>query len=95
MENSNYKISIIMPVYNVERYLAACLDSIVNQTLPDIEIIAVNDGTKDNSLQILEEYESKYPDRMKVFSTENRGVSHARKLWTEKSNRRVYSFCGQ
>lgn len=78
MENSNYKISIIMPVYNVERYLAACLDSIVNQTLPDIEIIAVNDGTKDNSLEILEEYESRYPDRMKVFSTENRGVSHAR-----------------
>jgi CDP-glycerol glycerophosphotransferase (TagB/SpsB family) len=67
-----------MPVYNVERYLAACLDSIVNQTLPDIEIIAVNDGTKDNSLQILKEYESRYPDRMKVFSTENRGVSHAR-----------------
>lgn len=78
MENSNYKISVVMPVYNVERYLAACLDSIVNQTLPDIEIIAVNDGTKDNSLQILEEYESRYPDRMKVFSTENRGVSHAR-----------------
>ncbi|HHV12841.1 MAG TPA: glycosyltransferase [Clostridiales bacterium] len=86
MENSSYKISIIMPVYNVERYLAACLDSIVTQTLPDIEIIAVNDGTKDNSLQILEEYQSRYPDRMKVFSTENRGVSHARNYGLERAS---------
>lgn len=78
MENSNYKISIIMPVYNMERYLAACMDSVVSQTLSDIEIIAVNDGSKDNSLQILEEYQSRYSDRIKVFTTENRGVSHAR-----------------
>ena len=43
------KVSIIVPVYNVEKYLARCLDSLVNQTLDDIEIIVVNDGTKDNS----------------------------------------------
>lgn len=67
-----------MPVYNVERYLPACLESIVNQTLPDIEIIAVNDGSPDNSIKILEDYQSRYPDRMKVFTTENHGVSHAR-----------------
>ena len=78
MEPSKFKISIIIPVYNVERYLRTCLDSVVNQTLDGIEIIAVNDGSTDNSLKILEEYQSKYSDRMKVFSTENRGVSHAR-----------------
>lgn len=86
MENSNYKISIIMPVYNVERYLKACLDSIVGQTLPDIEIIAVNDGSKDNSLKILEEFQSQYSDRMKVFTTENHGVSHARNYGMTKAS---------
>ena len=52
-------ISIIIPVYNVEKYLRQCLDSVVNQTLEDIEIICVNDGSTDNSLQILEEYTKK------------------------------------
>lgn len=86
MENSNYKISIIMPVYNVERYLRTCLESLVHQTLPDIEIIAVNDGSPDNSLTILEEYQSKYSDRMKVFTTENHGVSHARNFGLSKAS---------
>lgn len=74
-----------MPVYNVERYLSACLDSVVTQTLQDIEIIAVNDGSKDNSLSILEEYQRRYPDIMKVFSTENHGVSHARNYGLKKA----------
>ena len=50
------KVSVIIPVYNVEQYLRECLDSVVNQTLKDIEIICVNDGSTDNSLSILEEY---------------------------------------
>ncbi|MBO6272468.1 glycosyltransferase family 2 protein [bacterium] len=50
------KISVIIPVYNTEKYLKECLDSIVNQTLDDIEIICVDDGSTDNSLKILEEY---------------------------------------
>lgn len=78
MENSNFKVSVILPVYNVERYLRACLDSVVTQSLEGIEIIAVNDGSTDGSLKILEEYRNEYPDRMKVFTTENHGVSHAR-----------------
>ena len=53
------KISVIIPVYNVEKYLAECLDSVVNQTLKDIEIICVNDGSTDGSAQILEEYAQK------------------------------------
>lgn len=85
MENLDYKISIIMPVYNVERYLKKCLDSVMNQTLEGIEIIAVNDGSKDNSLKILEEYQKNYPDRMKVYTTENHGVSHARNYGLTKA----------
>lgn len=78
MDAHNIQVSIIMPAYNVEKYLRQCLDSLFSQTLKDIEIIAVNDGSTDNSLQILEEYKSKYPEMMRIYSTENRGVSHAR-----------------
>ena len=49
------KISVIIPVYNVEKYLCECLDSVINQTLQDIEIICINDGSKDGSLDILKE----------------------------------------
>ena len=54
-----YKISVIVPVYNVEKYLRECLDSLVNQTLKDIEIICINDASSDNSLSILKEYQKK------------------------------------
>ena len=66
------KVSVVVPVYNVEDYLAECLDSIVNQTLKDIEIICVNDGSTDNSLEILNEY-AKKDDRITVISQENAG----------------------
>lgn len=65
-------VSVVIPVYNVEKYLKECLDSIVNQTLTDIEIICINDGSTDNSLDILEEYASR-DGRIKVFSQENQG----------------------
>ena len=52
---NNPKVSVIIPIYNVEEYLSQCLDSIINQTLTDIEIICVNDGSMDNSLNILKE----------------------------------------
>ena len=55
----NPKVSVIVPVYNVERYLRRCLDSLVNQTLEEIEIILINDGSTDGSLSILEEYAQK------------------------------------
>lgn len=71
------KISVIIPVYNVEQYLRECLDSVVNQTLKDIEIICVNDGSTDNSLQILEEYAQK-DNRIKIINKENRGLASAR-----------------
>lgn len=71
------KISVIVPVYNVERYLRECLDSIIGQTLEDIEIIAINDGSPDNSLEILREYEKK-DNRVKVIDKKNEGVGKAR-----------------
>lgn len=71
------KISVIVPVYNVELYLKRCLDSIINQTLSDIEIICVNDGSTDNSVNILDEYAQK-DDRIKIVSQVNAGLSAAR-----------------
>lgn len=72
------KVSVIVPVYNVEKYLRKCLDSLVKQTLKEIEIIIVNDGTKDNSQTIIDEYVKKFPDNIKSFIKENGGLSDAR-----------------
>lgn len=71
------KISVIIPVYNVEKYLAECLTSVVNQTFKDIEIICVNDGSTDNSPKILEEFAQK-DSRIKIINQENQGMSCAR-----------------
>ena len=70
-------VSIIIPVYNTEGYLRECLDSAVGQTLRDIEIICVDDGSSDNSLDILEEYQKKDP-RILIIHQENAGLSAAR-----------------
>ena len=66
------KVSVLVPVYNVEKYLSECLESLVNQTLQDIEIICINDGSTDNSPKILEDYQAKYP-QIKVINKENSG----------------------
>ncbi|MDO5824425.1 glycosyltransferase family 2 protein [Methanobrevibacter sp.] len=71
------KVSVIIPVYNGEEYLEECLDSIINQTLKDIEIICINDGSTDSSLEILSEYNRKDP-RFTIFSQENKGQGAAR-----------------
>lgn len=76
------KVSIIVPVYNVEKYLSKCLESLINQTLKDIEIVCVNDGSTDNSLSILKEYANK-DSRIKVIDKQNKGVSVARNLGIE------------
>ena len=70
------KISIIVPVYNVEKYLKECLDSIVNQTLKDIEIICVNDGSTDNSLDIIKDYASR-DERVKYIDKQNSGYGNS------------------
>ncbi|RAI11984.1 MAG: glycosyltransferase family 2 protein [Candidatus Melainabacteria bacterium] len=71
------KVSVIVPVYNVEKYLRECLESLVNQTLKDIEIICINDGSEDSSLEILNEYASK-DSRFVIINQENSGQSVAR-----------------
>lgn len=74
------KVSVIVPVYNTEKYLRKCLDSLMFQTLQEIEVIAVNDGSTDGSRAILEEYKEKYPDKMVVVHKENGGQATARNL---------------
>ena len=71
------KVSVVVPVYNVEKYLKRCLDSIINQTYKNIEIILVNDGSKDNSRDICEEYEKNF-DNIILINQENGGLSAAR-----------------
>ncbi len=74
------KISVIIPVFNVEKYLEECLESVINQTWQEIEILAVDDGSTDNSLEILERYKEKYPDKIKVFTKKNGGQGSARNV---------------
>ena len=73
------KISVIIPVYNMARYLPECLDSIVRQTLNDIEIIAVNDGSVDDSLLILKQYANEYKI-ITILSQQNQGAGVALSL---------------
>ena len=70
-------VTVIIPVYNVESYLATCLDSVVNQTYQNLQIILVNDGTKDHSLEICEAYAQK-DSRITIINKENGGLSSAR-----------------
>ncbi len=71
------KVSIIIPAYNASAFIRECLDSILSQIYPDFEVVVVNDGSKDNTLEILNEYAQK-DSRIKVFSQKNGGVSAAR-----------------
>lgn len=75
---------MIVPIYNVEKYLRQCIDSIVNQTLKDLEIILINDGSKDSSLEIIKEYASKDP-RIVVIDKPNSGYGHSMNLGLEKA----------
>lgn len=85
------KISVIIPVYNVEKYLRECLDSIVNQTFKDIEIICVDDGSTDKSLEILQEYKQK-DQRLIVISQTNKGVSVARNIGIQNAQGEYIMF---
>lgn len=72
------KVSVVVPVYNVEKYLSKCLDSLVKQTLKEIEIILVNDGSTDGSQKIIDEYTNKYPKIVRSYQKINGGLSDAR-----------------
>lgn len=77
---NNPKVSVIVPVYNTERYLRKCLDSLINQTLNEVEIVVVNDGSSDSSPEIIREYAEAYPDRFVYRSQENSGQAVARNI---------------
>ena len=80
------KVSVIVPVYNVEKFIDKCLNSLVNQTLKEIEIIVVNDGSPDNSQKIIDKYVKKYPEKVQSFIKENGGQGSARNYGLEKAN---------
>jgi glycosyltransferase involved in cell wall biosynthesis len=82
-------VSVIIPVYNSEKYLKKCLDSIVNQTLKNIEIIIINDGSNDNSEDIVKSYKD---TRIKYIAQENKGVSAARNLGMDIATGKYISF---
>lgn len=85
------KLSIIVPVYNVEKYLPKCLESLIKQTLNDIEIICVNDGSMDNSLAILKEFASR-DSRIRIIDNQHQGVAKTRNTGIEQSTGEYIGF---
>ena len=87
-----YKLSIVALVYNLEKYLPRCLDALVNQTLEDIEILCVDDGSTDSAPQIIEEYAKKYPSKVKAFHKENGGEFTTRNYGLERAQGEYVTF---
>lgn len=85
-------ISVIVPAYNVEKYISSCLNSLLNQTKKEIEIIAIDDGSTDNTLNILNEYKKNNPDKIKVISQKNQGLSITRNNGIKLSTGKYISF---
>lgn len=85
------KVSVIIPVYNVEKYLEECLDSIINQTLKEIEIICIDDGSTDSSLNVLENYKKK-DKRIIVLQQQNLGAGAARNKGLDLARGKYLSF---
>ena len=86
------KVSVIVPVYNAQNFLEKCIESLTQQTLEEIELIFVNDGSTDQSLHILETYRKRFPDKMMVYSKENGGQASARNLGIAKSHGEYIGF---
>ena len=88
-----YKLSIIIPVYNVEKYIEKCLESLANQTMQDFEIILVNDGTKDDSENIIINYKNAHPEmQIKYVKKENGGLASARNYGVKYATGKYISF---
>jgi len=86
------KVSVIVPVYNVEKYLSRCLESLVNQTIKDIEVLVVNNKSTDDSQKIIDEYQKKYPDIVKPFQEEVPGAANARNKALEHASGEFIGF---
>lgn len=85
------KLTIVVPVYNTDKFLEKCLDSVINQTFKNIEIICVNDGSTDGSLHILEKYQM-VDDRLKIINKKNGGLSSARNVGIEHASGEYITF---
>lgn len=85
------EISVIIPVYNVEDYLGACLESVLNQSFEDIEVICINDGSTDNSLEILEDY-ARNDNRIRILTQENKGLGASRNRGLKESQGKYVYF---
>lgn len=86
------KLSVIVPVYNTEAYLRDCVESILNQTMDDLELILVNDGSPDNSAQIIADYVQRYPDKVSSISLVNGGQGRARNFGIDAARGDYLSF---
>jgi len=86
------RVSVIIPVYNAEKYLEQCISSIADQTMQDIEILAINDGSTDNSLNILDELSLRYKGKLKIYDKENGGAGSARNVGLENASGEFIKF---
>lgn len=86
------KISIIVPIYNVEPYIGKCVESLVIQTYPNIEILLIDDGSTDNSGKVCDSLQEKYPEKVKVIHSDNRGLSAARNIGINNSTGSMIGF---
>lgn len=91
ISNFNPVVSVIIPVYNVDKYIDRCINSVLNQTFSNIEIICIDDGSTDLSLSILQNYAAK-DDRIRIFTQNNRGVSAARNVGLDAATGQWVSF---
>ena len=87
--NEDIKISVVIPIFNVEDFLGPCLDSVLNQTLKDFEVICVNDGSTDGSLDILKEYLSK-DDRIRIINKDNAGYGHTMNIGLDMASGKYF-----
>lgn len=92
IEKNKKKVSIIVPVYNVEDYIERCLNSLISQTLEDIEVIVINDGSTDGSQAIIDKFTQKYPNKIKAFIIENVGAAQARNIGLDKATGEYVGF---
>ena len=86
------KLSIIVPVYNVEKFLNKCLDSLIGQTMEDYEIILVDDGSKDASGRICDDYAERYPELVRVMHIDNGGQGRARNFGIDTAKGEYLGF---
>lgn len=92
LEKDKTTVSVIIPVYNVKDYIQKCLDSLVNQTLKQMEIIVIDDGSTDGTSEIIDNYKNKYPKLFKVVHKKNEGVSIARNVGLDMANGEYIGF---